>query len=209
MIALSPRAQVEQARGNALLDPLQRNQGDGWDRLLGTLCGADGICLGGNKLSQSYQEGFRASAAVGKISDAVLIATGIAGALRDVALPGLRVALERLGVGAADARQAASAAGELEGVDAAGTGKPLPRITGGAQSSLDPILAADDRTLARYLESWQGAAARAGRATRSADETAIVLQDAVRRGWYAPRGVETEWIGGRHINLVGPIPTTT
>lgn len=162
VIALSPRAQVEQARGNDLIDALQKNKGDGWDRLLGAFCGADGICLGGNKLSQSYQEGFRASAAVGKISGAVLLATGIAGALRDVALPGLRVALERLGVGAADARQAASAAGELEGVNAAELpGPALPRIAGG--SHLEDLLASGQRpdrggltAAGRALEKHQG-----------------------------------------------------
>ena len=74
-----------------------------------------------------------------------------------------------------------------------------------ANASLDQILGANDRTFTRYLQSWEGVAARAGGATRSADETAIVLKEAVRRGWRATRGVETEeWMGGRHIDLYGP-----
>ncbi len=72
------------------------------------------------------------------------------------------------------------------------------------QCGLATILRANNRTFRRFLESLQGEAARAGRATRTIEETRQILDEAIRRGFKAPRGVETEWVGGRHINLYGP-----
>jgi RHS repeat-associated protein len=126
--------------------------------------------------------------AVSEATSTVSAATGVAGLTRQCVLRCARV------FGSIKSALGGSAA----------EGRTLRRMAGGAPSHLDDVLRFDDRTFRRYLESWQSYASRAGGATRTADETATILQDAVRPGWRAPRGVETEWVGGRHINLTGP-----
>jgi RHS repeat-associated protein len=74
-----------------------------------------------------------------------------------------------------------------------------------AGRALKDILRASPRTFRRLLESLEGQAARHGGATRTIEETRRILDEAIQRGYRpAPRGVETDWIGGRHINLLPP-----
>jgi hypothetical protein len=42
----------------------------------------------------------------------------------------------------------------------------------------------------------------AGRLT--AEETRALLDQLRQQGWQIPRGVEQNWIGGAHINVIGP-----
>ena len=74
---------------------------------------------------------------------------------------------------------------------------------------LDEVLSASPRTFQRFLESLQGQAARSGATSRTFEETQRILNKAMELGYRAPRGVETEWVGGPHINLIGPSGQTT
>jgi hypothetical protein len=124
VIALSPRAQQEQANGNNLLSHLQAHGGDLWDGLLGSLCGGYGICLGGDVLAQSYQQAYHSSASIARITSKVALVTGVAAALKDLALSGVRAALIRFGASGSDAQRAEQAVEELEGgAGAAGSGR--------------------------------------------------------------------------------------
>jgi Pretoxin HINT domain len=69
---------------------------------------------------------------------------------------------------------------------------------------LAAALGSDTRTFTRFLQSIESAAAESGGATRSADEMQALWDEAMSRGFTAPRGAETEWVGGPHINIYGP-----
>lgn len=69
---------------------------------------------------------------------------------------------------------------------------------------LQDILNASTRTFTRYLQSVQGAAAQAGRATITPEESQQLWDEAMARGFTAPRGPEQEWVGGPHINIYAP-----
>jgi hypothetical protein len=71
------------------------------------------------------------------------------------------------------------------------------------ERSLENILKADQRTFRRHLESLETQASQ-GRGARSATETRQILDEALKRGWKIRGGVDTHWVGGRHINLIGP-----
>lgn len=80
-----------------------------------------------------------------------------------------------------------------------------------ARRGLDDVLSADDRTLRRFAESVEGEAAEAGHATRSVTESQQ-LWDALKARQWRPRGgqvkVETQWVGGPHVNIIGPSGST-
>lgn len=81
----------------------------------------------------------------------------------------------------------------------------LGPAAGALGRSLGDVLgSASSRQFQRFLESLQGAAARQGSATRNIDETRLLWDEALRRGWVPARGIETKWVGGPHINLKGP-----
>jgi RHS repeat-associated protein len=90
----------------------------------------------------------------------------------------------------------------VEGAALEGLGPALGAIT----RSLGEVLgSATSREFQRFLESLQGAAAREGAATRTIDETRQIYNEAIKRGWVpAARGVESGWMGGDHINMLGP-----
>jgi Flp pilus assembly pilin Flp len=113
VIALSSRAQAEQRSGSALQQQLENSPGDPWDGLLGSLCGGYGICLGGNAMTQAYQQAWHASAQLNKITTPILLATGIGGAVKDLAGSGLKAILARLG--GDEAKNVDAAVEELEG----------------------------------------------------------------------------------------------
>ena len=64
----------------------------------------------------------------------------------------------------------------------------------------------DARNLQRWLESLETQAAQnIGNGGRlSARELRDLLDLLQRQGWRMPRGVETNWVGGPHINIIGP-----
>jgi hypothetical protein len=97
VIALSRNAQALQSGPILASEKIQSTPGDTWDAFLGSLCGGYNICLGGTTLSQAYQQSYHASAGLAKISTGVLIATGVAGALKDVASAGLKVVMAKVG----------------------------------------------------------------------------------------------------------------
>jgi hypothetical protein len=97
VIALSRAAQALQAGPILRNEKIESTKGDLLDGFLGSLCGGYGVCLGGTVLSQAYQQSYHTSAGIAKITTPVLLATGIAGALRDVAGVGLKVFLAKLG----------------------------------------------------------------------------------------------------------------
>jgi hypothetical protein len=130
VIALSPAAQQRQEAGNALLDKIDSNHGDIWDRLGGSLCGGYGLCLFGTPVTQGYQQAYHASAQISKITTPVLLASGIAGATRELAGLGLRTMLTRAGIGGKDLDNAEQAIKGLDG-EAPETTTPAP-IAGGA-----------------------------------------------------------------------------
>ncbi len=76
----------------------------------------------------------------------------------------------------------------------------------GAARGLDAILRSDPRTFDRFLRTaMQGDAARAKGATRTIEETRRILDEALRRGYRIRSGVDANWVGGRHVNLVPPV----
>jgi RHS repeat-associated protein len=80
-------------------------------------------------------------------------------------------------------------------------GDEEPAVSG---RSLEDVLNADDRTFHKFLESLQNQAAKAGGATRTAEETRRILDEALDRGWTVEPSSEHEWVGGAHLDLYGP-----
>jgi RHS repeat-associated protein len=74
--------------------------------------------------------------------------------------------------------------------------------TAAAARGLDVILKSDPKTFHRFLRSLQGDASRAKGATRTAEETRKILDEALRRGYTMRGGVDSNWVGGPHVNLV-------
>jgi hypothetical protein len=79
-----------------------------------------------------------------------------------------------------------------------------PCAAGPPGRGLQDILNASTRTFTRYLQSVQGSAAQAGRATITPGEAQQLWDEAMARGFTAPRGPEQEWVGGSHINIYVP-----
>jgi hypothetical protein len=73
--------------------------------------------------------------------------------------------------------------------------------------SLQAVLNSDDRTFNRYLTSLQSQAA-SGNSTLTPAKARVIWDEAIARGYTAPRGVETSWMndqgGISHINLYPP-----
>jgi hypothetical protein len=93
----------------------------------------------------------------------------------------------------------------LQNVVAGAALEALGPAAGAVTRSLGEVLgSATSREFQRLLESLQGVAAREGTATRTVDETRLIYDGALRRGWVPLREVETGWMGGAHINMVGP-----
>lgn len=91
------------------------------------------------------------------------------------------------------------------GAGAEALGPAAGAIAGGITRGLAEVLGSSSpRQFQRFLESLQGAAARQGSTTRTMEETRIIYDEAIRRGWQPVRGVEEAWMGGSHINMVGP-----
>jgi RHS repeat-associated protein len=82
------------------------------------------------------------------------------------------------------------------------------QIAGGLRigsRGLEAIFKLENRYFAKFLQAIEGAAARAGRAELGAAETRNILDEALNRGWrVVSDGVETKWMGGRHIHLISP-----
>ena len=78
-------------------------------------------------------------------------------------------------------------------------------VGGGAARSAPPWSNMSGRTFRRWLESLETQAAQnAGAGRLSADQTRALLAELRQQGWTIPRRVETEWVGGSHINIIGP-----
>ena len=143
VIALSPRAQAEQASGYTLQQKLLHSPGDLWDGFFGSLCGGYGICLGGDADTQAYQRAWHESAQLGRITTPILLAAGIGGVLKDVAGAGLKAALAR--IGGSESSDVEQAVNELEaggGVGPSSTGsggQPTP-AAGSGRGGIAPVL---------------------------------------------------------------------
>ena len=143
VIALSPRAQAEQASGYTLQQKLLHSPGDLWDGFFGSLCGGYGICLGGDATTQAYQQAWHESAQLGRISTPILIATGIGGLLKDAAGAGFKAVLTRLGV--SESSNVEQAVKELEGgggigPSATGPGEQSTGAAGSGRGGIGPVL---------------------------------------------------------------------
>jgi RHS repeat-associated protein len=78
---------------------------------------------------------------------------------------------------------------------------PKPRVP----PSPYPWLNFSKRQLARWLESLETQAAQvAGAGRLTEDQTRALLAYLKNEKWRIPRGVETNWVGGAHINIIGP-----
>ena len=81
---------------------------------------------------------------------------------------------------------------------------------GGGSASLSKLRSVlkslSDRQFDRFLESLETQAAVRGSSPRSIDETRVILDEALNRGWtIEPHGVADDWVGGRHIDLLNPL----
>ena len=62
-----------------------------------------------------------------------------------------------------------------------------------------------DREFRHLLESLETMAATKSGAARSAGQTRLIVDEALRRGYRLdPKGPDSRWIGGYHINLILP-----
>lgn len=68
---------------------------------------------------------------------------------------------------------------------------------------LQAALSLDDRGFYSYLKSLQSQAAQ-GNATLTPEKAQVIWDEAISRGYTFPRGVESGWVGGDHINLYAP-----
>jgi RHS repeat-associated protein/uncharacterized protein (TIGR03000 family) len=88
------------------------------------------------------------------------------------------------------------------GVAAWATHKMMP---GGSAPTTNPWANMTGRTFRRWLESLETQAAQtAGAGRLTAAQTRTLLAELRQQGWNIPRGVETQWVGGAHINIIGP-----
>jgi hypothetical protein len=204
VIALSPRAQAEQASGYTLQQKLLHSPGDLWDGFFGSLCGGYGICLGGDANTQAYQQAWHESAQLGRISTPILVATGIGGLLKDVAGAGLKTLLAKLSSG--QATQVQEALGELESAakaeGPAGGGNVLalppgePELT---QSALDHIVA-------RHFPASDAANAGKFADGTTGQQVKSMIREAVQNGKFRPNtngrpGTICEYDFGRTIGV--------
>ncbi|MBO0768896.1 MAG: hypothetical protein J2O48_09460 [Solirubrobacterales bacterium] len=120
VIALSREAQQLQENPGLRNTKIETTPGDFGDGLLGSLCGGDGICLGGDTLSQQYQQGYHTGAKIGKITTPVLLATGVGGAVKDLAGAALKALLARFGT--RESKNIEQSVEELESSGAGGNG---------------------------------------------------------------------------------------
>jgi hypothetical protein len=91
----------------------------------------------------------------------------------------------------------AGSTGSLSGTTAAGADTTFSR-------GLEAVLQSDTRTFTRYLESLQSQAAQSGTTMLTPADAQALWESAVARGFTAPRGIESKWVGGPHINIIGP-----
>jgi len=62
-----------------------------------------------------------------------------------------------------------------------------------------------DKEFRGFIKSLEGEAARAGGNTRSEDDTQIILNEALRRGYTETTHPGDTWIGGSHVHLTPPV----
>lgn len=65
----------------------------------------------------------------------------------------------------------------------------------------------DPRNFRRYMESFQKVAEECraqGKEPLTVEKAKEFYNEMIRRGYYHYRGIEEEWAGGRHINMIGP-----
>lgn len=144
VIALSRTAQALQSGPILANQKLESTPGDLWDGFLGSLCGGYGVCLGGTTLSQAYQQAYHASADIAKVTSTVLLATGVAGALKDVFGAGVKAVLARFGTTESqeleqtveELQSEAENGGNEEPPSSGGGGKPPP---GGGPGGWQPV----------------------------------------------------------------------
>jgi hypothetical protein len=71
----------------------------------------------------------------------------------------------------------------------------------GEDGSLQAVLNSNDRTFSRYLTSLQSQAAT-GNSTLTPEKAQIIWDAAQARGWSAITGVDSDWVGGSHFNVL-------